>query len=215
MRESTGTTNKVVARRVLRSREGDVERGVPINPKMGLITFEDASDDLLNDYKVNGRKTHDHAKRRIEKHLKPAFKGKRLFSITTPVIRDVHHESARGQSQPRRDQPGTGLPEADVHAGVHAGKLHGKPHIPMLREDNVRRRILRARAVRGRQSAAARSLQPVVTFAYLTGWRLTSEILPLEWRQVDWQGRTVRLTRARRRAPRAGRSPSPRRSRPS
>ena len=36
-------------------------------------------------------------------------------------------------------------------------------------------------------------LQPVVTFAYLTGWRLTSEILPLEWRQVDWQGRTVRL----------------------
>jgi len=59
VRESTGTTNKVVARRVLRSREGDVERGVPINPKMGLITFEDAAEDLLNDYKVNGRKTHD------------------------------------------------------------------------------------------------------------------------------------------------------------
>jgi integrase len=26
-----------------------------------------------------------------------------------------------------------------------------------------------------------------------TGWRLKSEILPLEWRQVDWQGRVVRL----------------------
>jgi len=32
-----------------------------------------------------------------------------------------------------------------------------------------------------------------VTFAYLTGWRLTSEILPLEWGQVDWTGREVRL----------------------
>jgi len=32
-----------------------------------------------------------------------------------------------------------------------------------------------------------------VTFAYLTGWRTTSEVLPLEWRQVDWGGRVVRL----------------------
>ena len=32
-----------------------------------------------------------------------------------------------------------------------------------------------------------------MTFAYLTGWRLSSEILPLEWRQVDWTGRVVRL----------------------
>src|SRR4051812_26755212 len=78
VRESTGTTKETVARRVLRSREGDVEHGVPINPKMGLVSFEDAADDLLNDYKVNNRKTHDHAKRRIELHLKPAFKGLRL-----------------------------------------------------------------------------------------------------------------------------------------
>src|SRR6188472_2304514 len=87
VRESAGTTKETVARRVLRTREGDVERGVPINPKMGLVTFEEAAADLLNDYKVNGRKTHDHAKRRIELHLSPAFKGKRLFSITTPLIR--------------------------------------------------------------------------------------------------------------------------------
>lgn len=37
---------------------------------MGLITFEEAVDDLLNDYQVNGKKTHDDAKRRIELHLK-------------------------------------------------------------------------------------------------------------------------------------------------
>jgi integrase len=28
---------------------------------------------------------------------------------------------------------------------------------------------------------------------YLTGWRVTSEILPLQWLQVDWTGRLVRL----------------------
>jgi integrase len=32
-----------------------------------------------------------------------------------------------------------------------------------------------------------------VTFAYCTGWRVNSEILPLQWPQVDMQAGTVRL----------------------
>ena len=31
------------------------------------------------------------------------------------------------------------------------------------------------------------------TAASCTGWRVASEILPLEWRNVDWTGRVVRL----------------------
>jgi integrase len=37
------------------------------------------------------------------------------------------------------------------------------------------------------------ALQPLLEFGYLAGWRLASEVMPLEWRNVDWQGRTVRL----------------------
>jgi integrase len=33
----------------------------------------------------------------------------------------------------------------------------------------------------------------IVTFAYFTGWRIDSEVLPLQWRQVDFVGGTVRL----------------------
>jgi integrase len=33
----------------------------------------------------------------------------------------------------------------------------------------------------------------VVTFAYLTGWRMASEILPLEWRQIDVAAGEIRL----------------------
>jgi integrase len=32
-----------------------------------------------------------------------------------------------------------------------------------------------------------------VKFGYATGWRTRSEVLPLEWRNVDWAGRCVRL----------------------
>src|SRR6266545_4639520 len=68
VRESTGTTKETLARRILRAREGDVEHGIPITPKMGRITFEDGVKDLLNDYTVNGKKTHDDVKRRIGLH---------------------------------------------------------------------------------------------------------------------------------------------------
>jgi hypothetical protein len=53
VRESTGTTKETVARRILRSREGDVEKGIPIVPQMGIIAFDGAADDLLNDYRIN------------------------------------------------------------------------------------------------------------------------------------------------------------------
>jgi integrase len=36
-------------------------------------------------------------------------------------------------------------------------------------------------------------LRPVVTFAYITGWRMKSEVLALEWRQVDPKAGGVRL----------------------
>ena len=34
---------------------------------------------------------------------------------------------------------------------------------------------------------------PVATFAYITGWRIDSEVLPLEWRRVDFVAGEVRL----------------------
>jgi membrane protein required for colicin V production len=40
--ESSGSTKYDVARSLLRSREGDVEKGVPVTPKLGRITFDDA-----------------------------------------------------------------------------------------------------------------------------------------------------------------------------
>jgi integrase len=33
----------------------------------------------------------------------------------------------------------------------------------------------------------------VIEFAYITGWRIVSEVLPLQWHQVDFDGDEVRL----------------------
>lgn len=89
VRESTGTKNEVVARRMLRAREGDVERGIPIDPKVGLVTFHEAAEDMLNDYKANRKRTSVDAKRRINKHLAPFFGNKRLSSARRQLLLPV------------------------------------------------------------------------------------------------------------------------------
>ncbi len=37
------------------------------------------------------------------------------------------------------------------------------------------------------------AVRPAATFAYITGWRIDSEVLPLEWRQVDFEAGEIRL----------------------
>lgn len=80
--ESTGTTKETVARRMLRSREGDVEQGIPITPRMGRVTFEDAADDILNDYRNNKRRSLDSVERRPNAEINNELKVlKQLFSL--------------------------------------------------------------------------------------------------------------------------------------
>lgn len=50
---SSNSERKEDAKRLLKSREGDVVRGVPITASVGRVTFEDAASDLINDYTTN------------------------------------------------------------------------------------------------------------------------------------------------------------------
>jgi hypothetical protein len=42
---------------------------------------------VLNDYRVNGKKSYDEVDRRITKHLTPYFGGRRMTSVTTADVR--------------------------------------------------------------------------------------------------------------------------------
>ena len=216
IRESTQTDNIVKARRMLRDREGDVEKGVPINPDVGRITFDDAATDLLNDYSMNRKKTYDDAKRRIKKHLSPFFGNRRMITITTTELR-AYVAKRQADGTPVRQKRGTKTKEGPlldaakrpVSAGeinreltvlkrmfslaIQAGRLVHKPHFPMLRENNVRAGFFEREQYLSVLKHLPMSMQPVVTFAYVTGWRINSEVLPLEWRQVDLKAGEVRL----------------------
>lgn len=192
VRESTGTEKETVALRILRSRLGDVEKGIPITPKMGRITFEDAVDDLLNDYRINERKSIESLEDRLA-YLKAAFKGKRLISITSTEVRAYAADrKAAGAANATINRELSALKRM-FSLAVQGGKLHAKPHIPLLQENNARKGFFEAAQFESVCRHLPAPLRSLARVAYITGWRVKSEILPLEWRRVDWAGRVVRL----------------------
>ena len=192
-RGSSGNTTESQAKRLLRIREGDIERGVPVTPRVNRCRFEELAEDVVIDYRVNGKRSIDDVERRIARHLKPFFGGRRMAAITTADVRryvTARQTACASNAQINRE---LAVVKRTFTLGQQAGKVLTKPYIPMLTEDNVRTGFFeRAQfeAVRDRLPAP---LRPVVTFAYITGWRTQSEILPLQWRQVDFTAGTVRL----------------------
>ena len=71
-------------------------------------------------------------------------------------------------------------------------KVSQVPHIPTLKENNVRKGFLEQDEFVSLQEALPSFLKPVVAFAYYTGWR-RGEILSLKWNQIDIREATVRL----------------------
>lgn len=219
--ESSGSTKEGDARSLLRLREGDIERGVAITPKVGRIRFDEATKDVINDYRTNRKRSLDDVERRIEMHLKPFFGNRRMASVTTAdireyidsrqkettVLRKAFTFTARDGTPrhvPEQRRTITGVSNAEINReltalkrmfnlAIQAGKLLQKPHIPFLKEDNVRVGFFERDQFLAVLAHLPEPVRPAATFAYLTGWRIDSEVLPLEWRQVDFGAGEVRL----------------------
>ena len=191
--ESSHSRKKTDAERLLRLREGDVARGVPITPKVGRLRFEDAAADLITDYRVNGRRSLADVQRRTKLHLDPFFGGRRMASLTTSHVRTyVDARQADGAANATINRELAALKRMFTLA-IAAGTLLHKPHIPMLKERNVRTGFFERDEFEAVRAQLPPALGAVATFAFLTGWRVTSEILPITWRQIDRRVGTVRL----------------------
>jgi integrase len=63
----------------------------------------------------------------------------------------------------------------------------------LLRENNIRVGFFEPEQYAAVRAHLPDGMRSVVTFAYVTGWRIASEVLPIEWRQVDLGAGEVRL----------------------
>jgi integrase len=202
--QETGFKRKGDAVTTLKRREGAISNGVPVTRAVVTLTVDAALADVVKDYQINGKRTKAHVERRIKKHLLRFFGGRKLASITTAHIRDyiadrqttITHEDGTikkaGASNAEINRELAILKRA-CRLALQAGTLLTVPHVPMLREDNIRQGFFERDAFETVRAKLPEHLQPVVTFAYLTGWRIPSEVLTLEWRHIDRDRGIVRL----------------------
>jgi integrase len=190
--ESTRSSKRVEAERLLRLREGDIATGVPVSPAIGRLLFDEAADDLENEYLANGRRSIVGLRVRLKIGLRPWFSGRRMANITTADARAyVTQRQADGAANATINLELSALKRMFTLA-CQAGKLLAAPHIPMLQTDNVRRGFFEREQFESVRRHLPDEVQPVVTFAYLTGWRTNSEVLTLQWHQVDLRAGIVR-----------------------
>jgi len=184
--ESAKTDKWETARDLLRDREGDVAKGMPISARIGRLRFEDAAKDLLTDYQINGKRSYENLKNTvIDGALEPWFRGRRMASLTTSDVRGyVADRQKDGYANATINRELAALKRMFTLA-IQAGKLLQRPHIPMLAENNIRKGFFERAQFEAVRNRLAPTYQALVTLAYYSGWRINSELLPLEWRQID------------------------------
>lgn len=191
-REASGTDKEQEARRLLRQREGAAVEGRVVVPRADRVTIAELAEHLKADYAANGRKSADRLAFSLARLL-PVFGAGKAITLTSADVTAYRvQRQAAGAAAATVNRELAALKRM-FSLAVKGERLQRMPYIEMLREDNARRGFFeRAQfeVVRAHLPEFARS---AATFAYLTGWRLKSEILPLQWRQVDFRAGVVTL----------------------
>ena len=191
--ESSRSGKQGVARDLLRQREGDISKGIAVSSQIGRLRFADAVKDIETEYALNKQRSLDNLKRRIKLHLTPFFGGRRMSSITAADVRTFTKKRLDAGASAAEINRELAVLKRMFTLAVKATKLMVRPHIPMLTEDNVRTGFFEREDFEAVRSKLPAALHSVVTFAYVTGWRMQSEILSLQWRHVDLKAGTVTL----------------------
>jgi integrase len=192
-RESTKSKKEADAKRLLKKREGEIANGKLPGIYFDKVRFDELAEDFIRDYELNNRKTVNRAELAIS-HLKKAFEGARVTDIVTPEIRkyiETRIEESAANATINRELA-TLKRILNLGAQQTPPKVDRVPHIPLLKENNVRKGFFEHGEYLSLLDALPPHLKPFVTFAYKTGWRDT-EIAGLTWNQVDLPQGIVRL----------------------
>ena len=182
----------------------------PDGPEVDAVTFDRLSELFLRDYRINGRKSLVRAEISVRR-LATFFKGVPAARITTVLVDEYiegrmcwsclncrkHFFRADACPLCGGGVLEKGAANATINRELAALKrmmrigamqtpplIERLPNINMLKENNTRKGFFEHDDFLRLREHLPAHLQPIATFGYHTGWRVT-EILTLPWEQVD------------------------------
>lgn len=190
-RESSHSTRQSDAVKLLKRRHAEMGKGQLIGPDMDKTTFEDLAAIVTHDYTVNQRRSMKRMKTSLSA-LRNVFGSSHARDITLDRLNAYVAARLDAGIMPASIRNDLAILRRAFRLAARAGKAIVPP-FPILQVHNTRTGFFEREDFEAVRAALPEPLQGVMTFAYATGWRVRSEILPLQWKQIDWTAGTVRL----------------------
>ena len=191
-RESSGSSNRVDAVKLLKRRIGDASQGRTIGPQAEKTRFKQLTQMLIDDYRANGRRSLKRIKASVG-HLLAFFGDEFAMDVTGDRIASyVAFRQDEKAAAATINRELAALKRA-FRLGEKVGKVIQRPEVSMLREDNRRKGFFEADEYRAVLKHLPEELKPVIQTAYITGWRIASEILTRQKHHVNLEAGWLRL----------------------
>lgn len=210
IRESTRCKKKGEAEKFLAIREGAKAKGEALPVRLDRISYQELRDDLLADYERTGKRKLSDARERL-KPLDAFFGHYRAVAVTAVRIGEyVSHRQKMGLANSSINRELGVLKKMLRLAARKNGKLLTVPYIEMLTEPPPRSGFFEPEQWATVRKRLPEDLQLACHIGYTFGWRVRSEVLGLQRRQVDLKAGTLVLARTNQEQGRQDRVSDPR-----
>lgn len=197
IRESARSPKHSEAAKLLRKRLGEVSTGSFVGLRREKIRITELADDLIREYRINGRKSIDDLQARWDLHLKPFFGLLRAVEVSSDLVaRYIDQRQQEGAQNATVNRELAALKRLFRLAQRSTPpKVTAVPYIAMLKEDNTRTGFLESKqhdALAAETGKIGLWLRAMFEVGYTYGWR-HEELLALRCKQVNVAAGTIRL----------------------
>jgi len=180
-----------VANKKLEQWKAEVRQDIYV-PDADQTRFDDLASLLLDEYRANGRKSLDRMEDAVD-HLREFFAACRAQAISTErTLAYVRHRQEQQAANATINRELAALKRM-FRLGEKAGRVVRRPYIDMLQERNARTGFFERSEFDAVLAHLPADLRVVFEVAYITGWRVKSEILTRQWVHVDFRSGWLRL----------------------
>jgi site-specific recombinase XerD len=187
IREATAYTKRSDAVQFLKKRTSDALNGKIVLSNQ--VTFDDLENLIINDYRNNGRKSLAHLEQVRLPKLADVFAGAKAIDVTTAAVERYKSLRLKDGAAPATLNRELAALKRMYRLGLRHGLVATMPYISLLTEHNVRKGFFELDQFRAILKHLPAEYHALFEIAYITGWRIRSELLTRQWRHVDFSDR--------------------------